>query len=58
MRNEKKKDLWKDVKDQDIYFYTVLEPCKSVEGAIVQQTKLHMARRHSTGLNEGIVLSD
>lgn len=53
MRNEKKNDLWKDVEDQDI-----LEPCKSVAGAIVQQTKLHMARRHSTGLNEGIVLSD
>ena len=53
-----KNELWKDVQDQDIYLYTVLEPCKSVAGAIVQQTKLHMARRHSTGLNEGIVLSD
>ena len=55
---KKKKDLWKDIEDQDIYFYTLLEPCKSVAGAIVQPTKLHMARCHSTGLNEGIVLSD
>ena len=53
-----KNGQWKDVEDQYIYLYTVLEPCKSVAGVIVQQTKLLMARRHSTGLNEGIVLSD